>query len=103
MFKILKSLSKSLGGGKTAEAKAQAASKAGGTLLDKVNKGLPAVQAGPPKSAEERCGIPAATTAAPPALTPKPASKPTKCSMPSSRSAKSTSERFDPDSAGEMT
>jgi hypothetical protein len=59
MFKILKSLSKSLGGGKTAEANAQAASKAGGTLLDKVNKGLPAVQAGPPKSAEERCGIPA--------------------------------------------
>lgn len=59
MFKILKSLSRSLGGGKTAEAKAQAAPKAGGTLLDKVNKGAPAAQAGSPKSAEERCGIPA--------------------------------------------
>jgi hypothetical protein len=62
MFKILKSLSKSLGSGKTAEAKPQAAPapKAGGTLLDKVNRGsknAPAAQAGPPKSAEELCGI----------------------------------------------
>ncbi len=57
MFKILKSLSKSLGGGKSAEAKAQAAAKPG-SLLDKVNKGAPAsAKAEPPKSIEELCGI----------------------------------------------
>ncbi|HBJ84918.1 MAG TPA: hypothetical protein DDZ88_13825 [Verrucomicrobiales bacterium] len=59
MFKILKSLSKSLGGGKSAAPKPQAAPKAGGTLLDKVNKGAPAAatKAEPPKTAEELCGI----------------------------------------------
>lgn len=65
MFKILKSLSKSLGG-KPAEArpaeaqaaKAQAKPKAGGTLLDKVNKTAPAAaQVEPPRSAEELCDI----------------------------------------------
>lgn len=57
MFKILKSLSKSLGGGKSAAAKAAAAPKSG-SLLDKVNKGAAlAAPAGPPKSAEELCGI----------------------------------------------
>lgn len=57
MFKILKSLSKSLGV-KSAEAKAESkpAAKAG-SLLDKVNKGAPAAKAEPPKTAEELCGI----------------------------------------------
>lgn len=58
MFKILKSLSKSLGG-KPAEAAPPPPSKAkAGSLLDKVNKGTPApVKAEPPKSPEELCGI----------------------------------------------
>ncbi len=57
MFKILKSLSKSLGGGKAAEAPPPSKAKAG-SLLDKVNKGAPAAaQVEPPKSAEELCGI----------------------------------------------
>ncbi|MGV3662691.1 MAG: hypothetical protein ACO1TE_21080 [Prosthecobacter sp.] len=58
MFKILKSLSKSLGG-KSAEAPPPpAARKSGGTLLDKVNKGAPAAaQVEPPKNADEMCGI----------------------------------------------
>lgn len=56
MFKILKNFSKSLGGGKSAEAK-PAAAKAG-SLLDKVNKGAPvSAKAEPPKSVEELCGI----------------------------------------------
>lgn len=55
MFKILKSLSKSLGGSKSAEAKPAAKP---GSLLDKVNKGAPAAtKAEPPKSVEELCGI----------------------------------------------
>lgn len=72
MFKILKSLSKSLGnkpvetkpaaeskGGKAAGA---AAAAGGGTLLDKVNKtpagaAAAAAKAEPPKNAEELCGI----------------------------------------------
>ena len=58
MFKILKSLSKSLGSGKAAAAKPDAAAPKSGSLLDKVNKGAPAaVKAEPPKSAEELCGI----------------------------------------------
>ncbi len=59
MFKILKSLSKSLGG-KPAEAAPPPAAKpkAGGTLLDKVNKGAPtAAKVEPAKSADELCGI----------------------------------------------
>ncbi len=67
MFKILKSLSKSLGG-KPAEAPAPAkpaapkpAPTGGGTLLDKVNTGSPmpaaAAKVEPPKNAEELCGI----------------------------------------------
>jgi len=57
MFKILKSLSKSLGGGKAAEAPPPAKAKAG-SLLDKVNKGAPAAApVEPPKSSEELCGI----------------------------------------------
>ncbi len=57
MFKILKSLSKSLGGGKAAEAPPPAKAKAG-SLLDKVNKGAPAAApVEPPKSPEELCGI----------------------------------------------
>lgn len=65
MFKILKSLSKSLGS-KPAETKPAAPAKsgkavappAGGTLLDKVNKGTPAAaKVEPPKNAEELCGI----------------------------------------------
>ena len=53
MFKILKSLSKSLGGGKPTEAKPVAKA---GSLLDKVNKGAP-LKNEPPKSVEELCGI----------------------------------------------
>jgi hypothetical protein len=54
MFKILKSLSKSLSN-KPAEAKPAAKP---GSLLDKVNKGSAAVpKAGPPSSPEELCGI----------------------------------------------
>ncbi len=61
MFKILKSLSKSLGG-KSAEAAppppAAPKSSGGGTLLDKVNKGAPAsAKVEPPKNAEEMCSI----------------------------------------------
>lgn len=58
MFKILKSLSKSLGG-KSAEAAPPPAPKSsGGTLLDKVNKGSPAAaKVEPPKNADELCGI----------------------------------------------
>lgn len=60
MFKILKSLSKSLGS-KSAEAPPPAAPpkpSGSGTLLDKVNKGAPAAaQMEPPKNAEELCGI----------------------------------------------
>jgi hypothetical protein len=57
MFKILKSLSKSLGSSaKAAEAK-QAAAKEG-TLLDKVSKApSAAAKVEPPKSPEELCGI----------------------------------------------
>ncbi|MDZ4402760.1 hypothetical protein [Prosthecobacter sp.] len=55
MFKILKNLSKSLGGGKSAEPKSTAKP---GSLLDKVNKGAPvSAKVEPPKSAEELCGI----------------------------------------------
>lgn len=54
MFKILRSLSKSLTGGRAAEAKTAAKP---GSLLDKVNKGAPVVATGPPKSVEELCGI----------------------------------------------
>jgi len=58
MFKILKSLSKSLGGGKSAPAKPAAVPSKSGSLLDKVNKGAPVTApVGPPKSAEELCGI----------------------------------------------
>lgn len=54
MFKILKSLSKSLGSSaKATEAKPVAAKE--GTLLDKVSK--VSATAEPPKSAEELCGI----------------------------------------------
>ncbi len=56
MFKILKSLTKSLGGGRAAEAP-PAKAKAG-SLLDKVNKGAPiAAKVEVPKSPEELCGI----------------------------------------------
>lgn len=56
MFKILKSLSKSLGG-KPASAAKPAAAKSG-SLLDKVNKGAPVTApVETPKSAEELCGI----------------------------------------------
>jgi hypothetical protein len=56
MFKILKSLSKSLGGSKpAAEAKSTAKE---GSLLDKVNKSAPATaNVEPPKSPEDLCGI----------------------------------------------
>lgn len=61
MFKILKSLSKSLGS-KAAEAPPPPAAPAkpsgGGTLLDKVNKGTPAAaKVEPPKNPDELCGI----------------------------------------------
>ncbi|MBE2285446.1 MAG: hypothetical protein IAE77_18440 [Prosthecobacter sp.] len=58
MFKILKTLSKSLGGSKPAAAPAPAAKP--GSLLDKVNKGAPVAAAKPPpspKTPEELCGI----------------------------------------------
>lgn len=55
MFKILKSLSKSLGGGKPVETKSTAKE---GSLLDKVNKGAPAAaKVEAPRSPEELCGI----------------------------------------------
>ncbi|WP_395749056.1 hypothetical protein [Prosthecobacter sp.] len=59
MFKILKSLSKSLSGAKAAEAPKPAAKSAKeGTLLEKVQKSAPAAaRAEAPKSPEELCGI----------------------------------------------
>lgn len=57
MFKILKSLSKSLGVSKAVDPQAPAAAAKPGSLLDKVNKGVPATQVEPPKSAEEICGV----------------------------------------------
>lgn len=57
MFKILKTLSKSLGGSKSAEKSAAPAPKAG-SLLDKVNKGAPLpTKSEPQKSPEDLCGI----------------------------------------------
>ncbi|MDB6007285.1 MAG: hypothetical protein JWR15_4272 [Prosthecobacter sp.] len=57
MFKILKSLTKSLGVGKAATAPPPSTAKAG-SLLDKVNKGVPAAaQVEPTKSPEDLCGI----------------------------------------------
>ena len=57
MFKILKSLSKSLGSSKPAAETKKSTAKAG-SLLDKVNKAAPAPAAvEPPKSPEELCGI----------------------------------------------
>ncbi len=57
MFKILKSLSKSLGGSHKPAAEAKPAAKAG-SLLDKVNKGTPVVaKAEPASSPEDLCGI----------------------------------------------
>ncbi|WP_395739110.1 hypothetical protein [Prosthecobacter sp.] len=58
MFKILKSLSKSLGGAKPAEAPKSKAKE--NTLLDKVNKGTPppaAPKVEAPRSPEDLCGI----------------------------------------------
>ena len=56
MFKILKSLSKSLGGSKPAPEPKSTAKE--GSLLDKVNKGAPvAAKVEPSKSPEELCGI----------------------------------------------
>ena len=58
MFKILKSLSKSLGShsAKAAEAKSAAAKES--KLLDKVSKVAPAAaKVQPPKSPEEMCGL----------------------------------------------
>lgn len=58
MFKILKSLSKSLGGTKPAAETKPTAKAKEGSLLDKVNKSAPAAaKAEPPKSPEELCGI----------------------------------------------
>jgi hypothetical protein len=55
MFKILKSLSKSLSGSKAAEVKPAAKD---GSLLAKVNKPAPAaVKAEAPRSPEDLCGI----------------------------------------------
>jgi hypothetical protein len=55
MFKILKTLSKSLGGSKPAATPAPAKA---GSLLDKVNKGAPvSAKAEPAKSPEDLCGI----------------------------------------------
>lgn len=55
MFKILKSLSNSLGG--KSAAKKQAAAAKPGSLLDKVNKGAPVAKPEEPKSPEELCGL----------------------------------------------
>ncbi|MEZ5384753.1 MAG: hypothetical protein R3F13_04485 [Prosthecobacter sp.] len=55
MFKILKSLSNSLGG--KSASKKQAAPAKPGSLLDKVNKGSPATKAEAPKTPEELCGL----------------------------------------------
>jgi hypothetical protein len=56
MFKILKSLSKSLGGSKPAAEPKPTAKE--GSLLDKVNKAAPiAAKVEPSKSPEELCGI----------------------------------------------
>jgi hypothetical protein len=56
MFKILKSLSKSLGGSKPAAEPKSTVKE--GSLLDKVNKGAPAAaKVEPSKSPEELCGI----------------------------------------------
>ena len=56
MFKILKSLSKSLGGSKPAAEPKSTAKE--GSLLDKVNKGAPAAaRVEPSKTPEELCGI----------------------------------------------
>ncbi len=55
MFKILKSLSNSLGG--KSAAKKQAAAAKPGSLLEKVNKGTPATKAEAPKTPEDLCGI----------------------------------------------
>ena len=56
MFKILKSLSKSLGGSKSAAEPKSTVKE--GSLLDKVNKGAPATaKVEPSKSPEELCGI----------------------------------------------
>jgi len=56
MFKILKSLSKSLSGAKPAAETKSTAKE--GSLLDKVNKGAPAsAKLEPVKNPEELCGI----------------------------------------------
>lgn len=61
MFKILKTLSKSLGGSKPAAAPAPAPAAKPGSLLDKVNKSAPpaatTTASAPPKTAEELCGV----------------------------------------------
>jgi hypothetical protein len=62
MFKILKSLSKSLTGGKTAEKKPEPPKPAAGSVLDKVAKGQPAAAApakvpATPRTPEELCEI----------------------------------------------
>lgn len=58
MFKLLKSLSKSLGGNKSASAGKSKTAKSGGSVLDQVVKGRsPVNSSGPPKSAEELCEI----------------------------------------------
>lgn len=57
MFKLLKSLSKSLGSNKPTDTAKAKSSKPGGGVLDQVVKGAPAKAAGPPKSAEELCGV----------------------------------------------
>ncbi|MCF7790041.1 MAG: hypothetical protein K9N47_28235 [Prosthecobacter sp.] len=57
MFKILKSLSRSLGGSHKPAAEAKSTPKAG-SLLDKVNKGAPvSAKAEAPQSPEDLCGI----------------------------------------------
>ncbi|OYW76024.1 MAG: hypothetical protein B7Z37_10800 [Verrucomicrobia bacterium 12-59-8] len=72
MFKILKSLSKSLGGAHKPAAEAKSTAKEG-SLLDKVNKGAPA-------SAKL-----------------EPTTRRTRCSMPSCRCVRSTLARFEAD------